>query len=69
MAIPGARRSFDTQEITDILREAIDITESLEPPEDLRQSTFAAALNLVGNMSADTSIAVPHMRMGAEKLL
>lgn len=52
-------RTWTRRQIEDIIEEALEITEALDPASDLRDRTFGTALNLVGQMAPkDSRIAV-----------
>lgn len=45
------QRTFTNAQIVNILRDALDILEELDPPEDMRAATFQSALNMTGQMT------------------
>lgn len=52
--------AFTDQEIYDVTRRAIEITEEINPPEWLRTQVFANVLHMVGlRTDKATAIAVP----------
>lgn len=44
-------RTWTRKQVEEIIGEALDITEALDPASDLRDRAFATALNLVGQMA------------------
>lgn len=58
----GMERVFSRSDILETVKEAVMITEDIDPPQDLRQAVFQGCLAMVGQMRQGGAIQIPQPR-------
>jgi hypothetical protein len=65
----GFTRTFTDEDVIETIQSAIDVTNALDCPDDLRTAAFAGALNMVGNMQVKAgALAIPSIQFQHGKL-